>query len=386
MLPYTQAEWRKTIAEVKRKYFSKRYRACSARCVEVLEGIKDVSQVEPIYLIYLHFYAATSMEICARPLPSASALRANLLQQARTHFDKASALINAAEDSVLRKFRPGSATSSRGSSCHSPSNSISSRAGTPDTRLSSPAGSVCSFDDLSPPNPPPSPPKRVKKVSFSLPKDATPLHIPAAEPIIRPDSPTLGGFDDAFCFSPTTPTSPKSMAEHHHQLPQPRFQEIELLPLQPIPETVESEAEDEPSEINNDNSNNDTYHLARSVDRCCEHLASLRAQLARHSTSLHDLLASEPSSLSSSSTASTAPPPAVAVAVAATRLPVAVAGTMNGNGSTGMGGGGGGGSAASAEEARRARIERLRRSGWQRKRFDGTRYEVLCEEVLAELE
>ncbi|KAG7293126.1 hypothetical protein NEMBOFW57_003172 [Staphylotrichum longicolle] len=215
---------------------------------------------------------------------------------------------------------------------------------------------------------------------------ATPLHIPAAEPIIRPDSPTLGGFDDAFCFSPTTPTSPKSMAEHHHQLPQPRFQEIELPPLQPIPETVESEAEDEPSEINNDNndSNNDTYHLARSVDRCCEHLASLRAQLARHSTSLHDLLASEPSlSSSSSSTASTAPPPsAVAVAVAATRLPVAVAGTMNGNGSTGMGGG----SAASAEEARRARIERLRRSGWQRKRFDGTRYEVLCEEVLAELE
>jgi hypothetical protein len=189
--------------------------------------------------------------------------------------------------------------------------------------------------------------------------------------MIRPDSPTLGGFEDAFCFSPTTPTSPKAMADHqlHNLLPQPKFQEIELPPLQPIPESVESEAEDEQSEQHDNNSNNNnTYLVARSVDRCCEHLASLRAQLARHSTSLHDLLASDPSSHSEISTTTATP---------ATRLPVAVAAAANG---------GSGNGTASAEEARRARIERLRRSGWQRKRFDGSRYEVLCEEVLAELE
>jgi hypothetical protein len=34
---------------------------------------------------------------------------------------------------------------------------------------------------------------------------------------------------------------------------------------------------------------------------------------------------------------------------------------------------------------KQARIERLRRDGWQRKRFDASRYERLCEAVLAEL-
>ena len=38
-----------------------------------------------------------------------------------------------------------------------------------------------------------------------------------------------------------------------------------------------------------------------------------------------------------------------------------------------------------SEDARRARIERLRLSGWQRERFDAAPYEELCEVVLAEL-
>lgn len=375
VLPCTQAEWRKTIAEVKRKYFSKRYRACSARCLEVLDGIKDVSQVEPVYLIYLHFYAATSMEICARPLPSTTALRASLLQQARTHFDTASELINAAEESVLKKFRPGSVGSSRASSCHSPSGSVSSRAWTPDTadtRLSSPTDSLCFFDDA-PTKSPQSPPKLVKKVSFSLPKGA-PLHI-AAEPIIRPDSPTLG-FDDGFYQCSPTTAQPIRQEEVL-----PKFHEIEL-PLQTIFEHEDDKLHETESETDtdtgantqgNDDDDDDadaeyetSYHVARSVDRCCEHLSSLRAHLARHSTDLHNLLA-----FSSAATAApqpprshpgSTPPPSGAVTETA----------------RGRGGGGGG-------EDRQARIERLRRSGWQRKRFDGRRYEELCEAVLAEL-
>ncbi len=340
VLPYTKAEWRKTIGEVKRKYFGKRYRACSARCVEVLDGIKYTSEVEPVYLIYLHFYAATSMEICARPLPLNSALRASLLQQARTHFDKASTLINAAEDSVLQKFRPGSASSSRASSCHSPSNSVSSsRAWTPDTRLSSPTESECSFDGHGPKSPQQPPAKRVKKVSFSLPKENV-LKI-TAEPIIRPDSPTLGGFDDFFPHSLIHKPLP--------ELPPPKYQHpVDLdLPLQTIPEqqTPQEEEEDETP-----------YQTAsRSVDRCCEHLASLRAQLARHSHSLDQLLSLQPGATS------TTPSP-TAVTRTATPTP------------------------AETEESRRARIERLRGCGWRRKRFDASRYEVLCEAVLAELE
>jgi hypothetical protein len=358
MLPYTQAEWRKTIGEVKRKYFGKRYRACSARCLEVLDGIKDTSQVEPVYLIYLHFYAATSLEICARPLPSTAALRASLLQQARTHFDRASALINAAEESVLQKFRPGSGGSSRASSCHSPSGSVSSRAWTPDTRVSSPTDSLCSFDDLSPKSHQSlSPQKRVKKVSFSLPKEAS-FHM-TTEPIIRPDSPTLG-FDDFF-----QPSAAMQQQQEEPPVllvgPTPKFHEIEL-PLQTIPEHVGTE-EQQPQQHQEDDDeaeteNEDTYLTARSVDRCCEHLSSLRTQLARHSTSLDQLL-----SISSSTNPPQSPNPSSS---SSPTIPAR-------------------GEAARAAD-RQARIERLRKTGWQRKRFDASRYEELCEAVLAELE
>ena len=348
VLPYTQAEWRKTIAEVKRKYFSKRYRACSARCVEVLDGIKDTSQVEPVYLIYLHFYAATSMEICARPLPLASPMRANLLQQARAHFEKASTLINAAEDSVLRKFRPGSVASSRGSSCHSPSGSVSSRAWTTDTHMSSPTESECSFDELAAPKSPRQPPaKRIKKVSFSLPKDTvltittTTTTTPPIEPFIRPDSPTLGGFDDFF-FHPAPPPQKDLPALPFTSHPTAHL-EIPLH-LQTIPESdPSSEEDDSPSAY---------LATARSVDRCCEHLASLRAHLARHAVLLSppDISLSPPSD---------SPFPQRPVSLSA---------------------------AGETEETRAARIERLRRGGWRRKRFDASRYEVLCEAVMAELE
>jgi hypothetical protein len=372
VLPYTQAEWRKTIGEVKRKYFSKRYRACSAQCLEVLDGIKDVSQVEPAYLIYLHFYAATSMEICARPLPSTSALRTSLLQQARTHFDQASALINAAEESVLRRFRPGSVSSSRASSCHSPSGSVSSRAWTPDTRVSSPTNSVCSFDEFLVKSPQ-SPPKRTKKVSFSLPKEA-PLYIPA-EPIIRPDSPTLG-FDDVF-FQPTA--ARRDLPETVQ--PPSKFQEIEL-PLQTIPEdqpeeqpTAEEEEEAQQRFVQHQQQQHQHQHgeeeedteitdmLPPSLTRCCEHLASLRAQLARHSTSLHRqlLLTTQPPSI---------PDTTAAAGEATTTSTTTTVRT---------------GSEKARALDRQARIERLRKNGWRRKRFDAARYEELCEAVLSEL-
>ena len=352
VLPYTQAEWRKTIAEVKRKYFGKRYRACSARCVEVLDGIKDASQVEPVYLIYLHFYAATSMEICARPLPLASPMRANLLQQARAHFDKASTLINAAEDSVLRKFRPGSVASSRGSSCHSPSGSVSSRAWTTDTHMSSPTESECSFDDLARPKSPRQPPvKRIKKVSFSLPKDTlltitTTTTTTTIEPFIRPDSPTLGGFDDMF-FNPSPPPQKDLPDLPLNSRP---AADLDLFPLQTIPESDPEEEEESPSPY---------LATARSVDRCCEHLASLRAHLARHAVDVDQMLLAPGISVS--------PPSDASSSVSSSPRPLSPA-------------------AFETEETRAARIERLRRGGWRRKRFDASRYEVLCQAVLAEME
>ncbi|KAK0729063.1 hypothetical protein B0T21DRAFT_413166 [Apiosordaria backusii] len=338
MVPYSPAEWKKAITEIKRHHIEKRHRACSARCVEILNGIKEKSQIEPVYLIYLHFYAATSLEICARPLPSSSQVRTDLLHQARSHFNRASALINAAEESVVSKVRSSSSVSSRGSSCHSPSSSISSRAWTPET----PTESVSSCEDLSGRD---SSPKRVKKVSFSLPKEE-PIQIEIPEPMIRPDSPTLG-FDDFYFSSPVL----------QQKLPEPpvspKFQEVEY-PLHTIHES-EDENENElpspsPSETSEEDDEN-TYMISQTVDRCCEHLSGLRKQLNRHSANLDQWLRSpQPPSL-----------------VATTRAR----------------------SGSAAEELRmldkQARIERLRKINWERRRFDPTRYEELCEEVMAEL-
>ncbi|KAK4226955.1 hypothetical protein QBC38DRAFT_212764 [Podospora fimiseda] len=328
MVPYSPAEWKKAIGEIKRMHFSRRYRACSVRCIEILDSIKDRSQVEPVYLIYLHFYAATSKEMCARPLPANSPLRTHFLQEARNHFDRAATLINAAEESVLSKFRPGSVNSSRGSSCHSPSGSISSRSWTPDSRMSSPTTSVCSFDDLSGRL---NSPKRVKKVSFSLPKEETiqipePIHF--SEPYIRPDSPTLG-IDEYLQAGIAKQELP--------ELPVPqsplKFQEVEW-PLHTIPECEEEDM----LELSSEEDDESSYMIARSVDRCCEHLSGLRTQLVRHAASLDESLSP------------------TAASTEATQF---------------------------MDKA--TRIERLRKIGWQRKRFDPRRYEELCEAVIAEL-
>jgi len=347
VLPYTAAEWKRAISDIKRQHLTKRYRACSARCVEILDNIKDASQVEPVYIIYLHFYAAASMELCARTLPPHSPSRSNLLEQARTHFDRAAGLIDIAEDSVVSRTRNGSVSSS-GSSCHSPAGSISSRAATPDTRLSSPTNSVCSFEDLKVQTPiTASPGKRVKKVSFSLPHEDTmrvpePVRIPP--PMVRPDSPTLG-FDDEYFQSGAArqdlPEPPKAL----------KFQEIEF-PLQPVSET-------EPLQLMPED---DGFLMARSLDRFCDNLSALRAQLSRHSASVNELL----------SEANSKERP-MALQCLSFLEPLARSGAATPEGDE------------LKKMDRQARIERLRKNGWQRKRFDARRYEELCETVMSEL-
>lgn len=42
VLPFTSAEWKRAIAEIKKCYVTRRYRACSARCNEILTNTKDL--------------------------------------------------------------------------------------------------------------------------------------------------------------------------------------------------------------------------------------------------------------------------------------------------------------------------------------------------------
>lgn len=377
VLPCTQAEWKRTIAEVKEQHLNKRYRACSARCAEILNNLKDESQVEPAYLIYLHFYAAASMEMCTRPLPLTSPYRTSILHQARTHYDRASSLIQAAEESVAIRTRSCSVSSSRSSSLHSPASSISSQTWTADTSIPSPTNSIYSFDDLRTKSALASPrrpgaPKRVKKVSFSLPlstkeeeeeqEEKTRLAtFRFPEPIVRPDSPTLGFDDDYFHAGAALRELPEPPKQKVPELPA-------LIPISPSEEELPLKPEDDQLTPVQGDATEDMFRIERSVHRYNETLTHLRNQLASHADNVQTQLSlipianSRPSSPASSRFSASPISP---------RFPVSPSSSTF--------------SDAKALD-RQERIERLRKVGWRRKRFDPRRYEDLAKEVLAELE
>lgn len=41
VIPYTTSEWKKLLVDIKREYIAKHYRACSTRCIEILDNIKN---------------------------------------------------------------------------------------------------------------------------------------------------------------------------------------------------------------------------------------------------------------------------------------------------------------------------------------------------------
>ena len=338
VLPYTHAEWKKAILEIKREHTGGRYRACASRCSEILDNLKDTSKIEPTYLIFLHFYGAAALEMFTRSLPLNSPYRSNLLRQALSHYTRATSLIQVAEDSVAVKTRPGSASSTR-SSCHSPSGSVSSRSSSASTGLSSPTNSICSLDGLdSKSRPAQAAPKRVKKVSFSLPPE--PESLPSPEPFIRPDSPTLGFIDDYFQVGASLRELP--------ELPKPKVIQVKSPPR----------TEDHHLFGDNNNAGDDVFPVVeRSVHRYSEHLSSLQTHLASHSEQLKAALER--------------------------RTPRASEVLLQGRRHS---------ADLSLDPSndfrvfdRQARIERLKKSGWQRKRFDARRYEELCNAVMAEL-
>lgn len=41
-IPFSSAEWKKAITEIKQYHVARRFRACSARCNEILTNVKDI--------------------------------------------------------------------------------------------------------------------------------------------------------------------------------------------------------------------------------------------------------------------------------------------------------------------------------------------------------
>ncbi|KAH7027501.1 uncharacterized protein B0I36DRAFT_139335 [Microdochium trichocladiopsis] len=437
--PSTTEEWRKAIVDVKLKYESRKYRACSARCAELLSNMDNLSIVEPIYLVSLHFYAAVSLETCARPLSPSSKFRNRLLRDARHHYDQAEALIKKAEDITIQQTRSPSAQSTASSTqapdlCHDAHSEGS-------TGPSSPRSSVGSIDGVA---------KRgklkpKKKVSFSGLPDLEieiPNDIPA-EPYIRPDSPTLG-MEDSYTWGKPGNT-PMEVAPKPEAFP---------MPPKMVPAKKTSMARPaSPSilvkrETNIETPDSSTVAQVESLNRMCAHISALRSQIAFHRNAVDTLLAmpqgaevapevpplplgrtflplasgastpryspggtffqadedmsdhhyeaSPPqtpgfhSRASSESTSTFSPGPPRASSSLSIFNPLlsrpGTATSLRRRADSAVSNYSSGGSTNGDNEALRERIERLRANGWKRKRFDPKKYEALRESVLDELD
>ncbi|QUC19676.1 uncharacterized protein UV8b_03917 [Ustilaginoidea virens] len=310
------AHWKLTLRDIKREYINGHFRRCTTHCHQILENDDKLCKANPVHLLYLHFYAAASLEMQARAIHQSSPHRASLLRQSYVHYSAASDAAKQAEGSTSR-VPPRLVTSF--SSLHSASESSASGS-TVSTRMSSPAPSLGSAEDVFKPHPRTSPcASKKKKVSFC---DQL-----IFEPIIRPDSPTLG-FDECLRRSSLEPVYPESILKNAQPTPPAAFL-VEDLPLGPEP--------GEPDDA-------DPFYHARSIHRFCTILSSIRRQITSHMTTLD-------------------------IEMAACRIPSTLT--------------------PISEEMRnldiKARIERLRACGWNRPRFDAKRYETLRENALADM-
>ncbi|KAI4868721.1 hypothetical protein F4820DRAFT_104097 [Hypoxylon rubiginosum] len=406
IVPFTSVEWKNAIDEVKRKYLNRKYRACSTRCCEVLDNLRDPSAVEPLYLIYLHFYAASSFELCARPLSCSSNYRTRLLRDAQAHYQKAEVLIQGTEENMTHRTRSGS-SSSTVSSLHSPGLSTSS------TTLSSPRTSVCSAEDgvVSKASPKPVV-KAKKKVSFSGLNDLIEFQ---PEPYIRPDSPTLGWEDDIFPqhLEDSFPLFPAEKNKSERLSKTESAISLKTPPESPLdiakfPMPGDHLLTDLPSPTD-DKFNLDTFLQTRSMNKIAAQLSALRLQVSWHRDGVEALL-TVPDDAPATPTVATdmssalpkllTPPRLNRASTLPTELdsespssektmPWSAPGLRDSfvfdNPRTISRPASAASTIRCSDEALQQRIERLRASGWRRKRFDSRRYEALREQVLGEL-
>lgn len=243
-----------------------------------------------------------------------------------------------------------------------------------------------------------------KKVSFELPKDKDRWSFRLPEPVVRPDSPTLG-FDDFYFASGASrqdlPDLPVASSKRWSR------QDIEVDPLDspassppPMPSISEDEEPSPSSSPSSEGFGSDVcpfgqfgaadLESARNVSRYCETLTSLKTQVNSHMSSLNQLLESDEQLLAQHDQ------PESPLLYDATTIKSAHVNRMSLGGrqrsgssmsfsSVGSVGGGGDDDEAAGAQDRMARIDKLRMNGWKRKRFDASRYEVLCETVMAEL-
>ncbi|KAH7162697.1 hypothetical protein B0J13DRAFT_615322 [Dactylonectria estremocensis] len=371
ILPYTSSEWAKAIADVKLAYVSHRYRPCAARCTEILDNLRDAATVKPAYLIYLHFYAASAQEMMSRGLHHASTARVNFLHQAQDHYLKAShliATIDAADADINQALFQYSASTIvyEYDFGDSPSSILSSQ---PSATWSPSIRSMPSWA----PSPSSSNRSSVNRSSmdrFSMDSsrgNAATSSKRKSDNHVRPDSPTLGlfpfasgTFQDLLNAMPSPPPTVPASPPEHVRAAQPAElvasagnlahpQPIRLSQSFQIPERVQTpEPIQLPEPAQNSEPMEERLPGTGAAHRSSALLSGLQRQITRHLSFIDADLA-----------AARNPPPT------ATNLGL------------------------HDDEHRaldlQARIERLRASGWQRRRFDFQRYQQLREKAIADM-
>lgn len=166
-----------------------------------------------------------------------------------------------------------------------------------------------------------------------------------------------------------------------------------------ISERDESSPIESTGSLSSDDSGRDEYPFfqigdlesARSLGRYCETLSALKIQVSSHMAALDKLLEKDlqdrPDSpiLHDASSAMAASLNRMSLNSAAGNGRQSRASSVSGPRSSSAMSFTEDGESEEKVRERKARIDRLKMNGWRRKRFDASRYEVLCDVVMAEL-
>ncbi|KAA8574014.1 hypothetical protein EYC84_005550 [Monilinia fructicola] len=355
IFPYTLEDWKVIMDEIKKLYLSRQYQQCTARCIQILDSITDPYRVHPLNSLFLSFYCATSLEITASNLHNNSPQKLSLLRDSLSYFQRAEEYITYAdipiENNNLTTANRSSSISST-SSARSSVDSVFSTTSFPSTTDGlSPVFSTCSFEDDDENTPTH---RRTYSESSTTSTQSTATTATTATTTTLNKSAPLR-IKKKVSFSPALPT-----------LISAQNLEIDSTIYENIPRAMQSPTAPPRPIISSKYQSPSPAHP--SLNTCLTNynlnLSSLTIQLTYHITHINKLIDTIQNVRKSrrSNQASFAPS------------------LFNSSGDL---------NTAEKEEMSRKdireRIDKLKSAGWQRKRWDGSRYEALREKVDNEL-
>ncbi|KAF7872546.1 hypothetical protein EAF04_003467 [Stromatinia cepivora] len=337
--------------EVKKLYLGRQYKQCTARCINILDSITDPYRVHPLYSLFLSFYCATCLEITASNLHNNSPQKLSLLRYSLLYFQKTEEYITHAGIPIeSNDSTPGNRSSSMSStsSARSSVDSVFSSTSFPSTADGlSPFFSSCSSEDDNDEKTP------TRRRTLSVSSVASTQSTQSADTTTTADRPAPLRIKKKVSFSPALPTLIFAQNLERSSIIEtiPRADQPPITPRPIISSKCQSPSPIHPS-------------LQTHLTSYNANLSSLTTQLTHHITHVNNLIDTIQNVRKSrrSNQASFAPS------------------LFNSSGDLNN---------EDKEEMRRMeireRIEKLRNAGWEKKRWDGSRYEALREKVDNEL-